>query len=441
MYPSWSECVRQLKTHISETEINNWVTPLHPVCRGNTLKLLAPNRYALDYVKKNLLPSIERIVLEQRDGIDAVLVEIGGHFSTGEAAETIVRKAPTLPLYNGDPMVLENTFENHVEGQSNQMARAAARQVGNSPGGKNNMNPLFLYGGVGLGKTHLMQAVGHLMLERNAGIKVLFVRAETFVSRMIAAINNNTMSAFKQHYRTQDALLIDDIHFLSGKIRSQEEFFHTFNTLFEDYRQIIMTSDCYPREMKKIDMRLISRFGAGMAVRIDPPDLETRIVILKKKVLTQNIHLPDDVAFFIASVVSSNVRELQGALHTVIAKSRFIGQPIDIDIAREALRDLLMHREKQMSIENIQIKVAEYFNLRVHDLLSKKRTRHIARPRQLAMYFTKEFTDLSLPQIGDRFGGRDHTTVLHACRRIADMQKTDLKLKEDFINLQRILEV
>lgn len=444
MPQAWNDCIDQLKGRISEADMNTWVAPLHPVRRDHTLKLLAPNRYALDYVKKNLFCVIEKTLLEMNNDIDLVQVEIGGHGSPSRGTNQNSGNAQNINApqpYAGGAMVPDYTFENHVEGASNQLARAAASQVGKNPGGSNNANPLFIYGAVGLGKTHLMQAAGHMMLAADRNAKVLYIRSELFVNDMVKALKNNAMHDFKRHYRTLSALLIDDIQFFARKTQSQEEFFHTFNTLLEGQRQIIITSDRIPHAIADVDARLISRFSSGLAIGIEPPELETRVAILEKKALEQNIELPSDVAFFVANAVRSNVRELQGALSSILARSGFTGQPIDVDLAREALRDLLAYQEKQLNIENIQRTVAEYFKLRVADLLSKSRTRNIARPRQLAMRFAKEYTNLSLPQIGDRFGGRDHTTVLHACHRVNELVETDAKVKEDYRNLQRLFGV
>ncbi len=328
-------------------------------------------------------------------------------------------------------------FENHVEGNSNQLARAAAEQVGMHPG--KSYNPLFIYGGVGLGKTHLMQAAGNLILDNDPSAKVVYIRSELFVNDMVKALKNNTMNEFKRYYRSLDALLIDDIQFFARKTQSQEEFFHTFNSLLEGQRQIIITSDRIPKAMTGVEERLVSRFGSGLTVSIEPPELETRVAILSKKAMDKGIALPGEVAFFVANAVRSNVRELEGALHRIIASAGFTGRSIDVELAREALRDLLVYRESRINIDNIQQIVAEYFKIRIADLLSKKRTRDIARPRQLAMSLAKEFTNMSLPQIGDRFGGRDHTTVLHACRKIDELLVSDNKMQEDHRNIQRLI--
>lgn len=440
MLQIWNDCIDQLRGHIPAADINTWLAPLHPVRRDNTLKLLAPNRYVRDYVKKNFLIPIESAVRGMNNGIGLVQVEIGGHGSVlAVAGGAPARDSGAPQPYAGGVMDPDHTFDKHVEGNSNQLARAAALQVGKSPG--RSYNPLFIYGGVGLGKTHLMQAAGHLMQETDPRAKVLYVRSEIFVNDMVNALKNGAMHSFKRHYRLLGALLIDDIQFLAKKTQSQEEFFNTFSALLEGQRQIVIASDRIPSAIANVDPRLISRFGSGLTVGIEPPELETRVAILEKKALEQGVELPNDVAFFVASAVRSNVRELGGALHRILANARFTGRPIDIGLAREALRDLLAYQEQRLSIENIQQTVAEYHKLRVADLLSKRRARNIVRPRQLAMYLAKEYTSISLPQIGDRFGGRDHTTVLHACRKITELLQTDTKIKEDCRNLQHLLGV
>lgn len=328
-------------------------------------------------------------------------------------------------------------FDKFVEGKSNQLARAAAFQVGENPG--NSYNPLFIYGGVGLGKTHLMQAIGNSMLTNNPNARVSYVHSERFVGDMVKGLQHNTISEFKKSYRSLDALLIDDIQFFAGKERSQEEFFHTFNALLEGQKQIVLTCDRYPKEVNGLEERLKSRFGWGLTVAIEPPELETSVAILMSKAAIEGAALPEEVAFFIAKRIRSNVRELEGALRRVIANSTFTGRPISLEFAKEALRDLLALQDRLVSIENIQKTVSEYFKLRVADLLSKRRTRSIARPRQIAMALAKELTNHSLPEIGDAFGGRDHTTVLHACRRIASLRETEKRVDEDFVNLLRTL--
>ena len=441
---TWDSCLKQLRKDISSEEIDTWVRPLHSFFNGDTLQLLAPNRYVLNYVKQNLYSQIEDTVLAMDIGISRVVFEIGSYgVENPEAGSENGKIRPgnrtgtesELP-YSGGILNRDYLFDTHVEGKSNQLARAAALQVGKSPGSA--YNPLFIYGGVGLGKTHLMQAAGNLMLKNNPKARVVYVHSELFVNDMVKALKNNTMNEFKRYYRSLDALLIDDIQFFARKTQSQEEFFHTFNSLLEGQRQIIITSDRIPKAIHHVEERLISRFGSGLTVSIEPPELETRVAILEKKALERGFELPSEVAFFVANTVRSNVRELEGALHRILASAGFTGRPIDVDLSREALRDILIYQQKQISIENIQQTVAEYYKIRVADLLSKKRSREVARPRQLAMAFAKEFTNLSLPQIGDRFGGRDHTTVLHACRKIDDLVKTDSKMREDYSNLQRL---
>ncbi|WP_016767544.1 chromosomal replication initiator protein DnaA, partial [Vibrio cyclitrophicus] len=331
----------------------------------------------------------------------------------------------------------KHKFNNFVEGKSNQLGLAAARQVSDNPGTA--YNPLFLYGGTGLGKTHLLHAVGNAIVDNKPNAKVVYMHSERFVQDMVKALQNNAIEEFKRYYRSVDALLIDDIQFFANKERSQEEFFHTFNALLEGNQQIILTSDRYPKEINGVEDRLKSRFGWGLTVAIEPPELETRVAILMKKAEDHQIHLADEVAFFIAKRLRSNVRELEGALNRVIANANFTGRPITIDFVREALRDLLALQEKLVTIDNIQKTVAEYYKIKVADLLSKRRSRSVARPRQLAMALAKELTNHSLPEIGDAFGGRDHTTVLHACRKIAQLREESHDIKEDYSNLIRTL--
>lgn len=329
------------------------------------------------------------------------------------------------------------TFPSFVEGKSNQLGLAAARQVAENPGGA--YNPLFIYGGVGLGKTHLMHAVGNALVQKNPNAKVVYLHSERFVADMVKALQLNAINDFKRYYRSVDALLIDDIQFFAGKERSQEEFFHTFNALLEGGQQIILTCDRYPKEINGLEERLKSRFGWGLTVAIEPPELETRVAILMKKADQANILLPNDAAFFIAQRIRSNVRELEGALKRVIANAHFTGRDIDVPLVREALKDLLALQDKQVSIDNIQRVVAEYYKIKISDVLSKRRSRSVARPRQVAMSLAKELTNHSLPEIGDAFGGRDHTTVLHACRKIKELQEEDADMREDLKNLQRSL--
>lgn len=328
-------------------------------------------------------------------------------------------------------------FDNFVEGKSNQLARAAATQVANNPGGS--YNPLFIYGGTGLGKTHLLHAVGNGIVANNGDAKIVYMHSERFVQDMVKALQNNAIEDFKRFYRSVDALLIDDIQFFANKERSQEEFFHTFNALLEGNQQIILTSDRYPKEIDGVEDRLKSRFGWGLTIAIEPPELETRVAILMRKAAENRIHLPNEVAFFIAKRLRSNVRELEGALNRVIANANFTGRPITIDFVREALRDLLALQEKLVTVDNIQKTVADYYKIKVADILSKRRSRSVARPRQVAMALAKELTNHSLPELGNAFGGRDHTTVLHACRKIEQLREESHDIKEDYKNLIRTL--
>ncbi len=453
----WNDCLDRLRVEMADDVVNNWLLPLHCSVKDQTLKLLAPNRYVLNHVRQNLFDRIEATLLDMDVGIERVQCEIGSHGSdSGGVSAVAASPASQTPVARGIPFATEfadsddappmpqtggrinreYTFNNHVEGKSNQLARAAAQQVGRHPG--SSYNPLFIYGGVGLGKTHLMQAAGNVILDTNPRARVAYIRSELFVNDMVRALRNNAMNEFKRYYRSLDALLIDDIQFFARKTQTQEEFFHTFNALLEGQRQIIITSDRIPKAMTDVEERLVSRFGSGLTVAIDPPELETRVAILERKAAQLGKELPKEVAFFVANTIRSNVRELEGALHRIIASHGFTGRSIDIDLAREALRDIVMYRESRTSIENIQQTVAEYYKIRVSDLLSKKRSRDIARPRQIAMAFAKELTSHSLPQIGDRFGGRDHTTVLHACRKVEELLRTDNKMREDYRNLQRL---
>jgi chromosomal replication initiator protein len=352
----------------------------------------------------------------------------GGRSGSGNRAEGLVI---------GARLNAESTFDSFVVGKSNQLAKAAAQQVGENPGKA--YNPLFIYGGVGLGKTHLMHAVGHAIRARNPDARIAYVHSERFVGDMVKALQHNSMNEFKTAYRSLDALLIDDIQFFAGKERSQEEFFHTFNALLEGQQQVILTCDRYPKEVEGLEERLKSRFGWGLTVAIEPPELETCAAILISKGEAAGIALPEEVAFFIAKRIRSNVRELEGALRRVIANSRFTGQPITLEFAKDALRDLLSLQAKLVTIENIQKTVADYFKVRVSDLLSERRNRSIARPRQVAMALAKELTSHSLPEIGDAFGGRDHTTVIHACRRIKELRDSEQRISEDYLNLLRTL--
>jgi len=443
----WTHCLRRLEAELPEQHFNTWIRPLQAVEDRNYLRLLAPNRYVVDWVNQNCTSRISELVEEMVPApAPQVVVEIGSRrAATAALSETSPgirapeargRREPALPQIGGR-LNADFTFANFVEGKSNQLARAAAMQVAANPGRA--YNPLFIYGGVGLGKTHLMHAIGNHIRAQNKDARIAYVHSERFVGDMVRALQHNTINDFKTAYRTLDALLIDDIQFFAGKERSQEEFFHTFNALLEGQQQVILTCDRYPKEVEGLEERLKSRFGWGLTVAIEPPELETCVAILMSKASAANVELPEEVAFFVAKRIRSNVRELEGALRRVIANSQFTGRPITLDFAKEALKDLLALQERLVTIENIQKTVAEYFKIRVADLLSKRRSRSITRPRQVAMALSKELTNHSLPEIGDAFGGRDHTTVLHACRVIKELRESQTRMNEDYQNLLRTL--
>ena len=435
----WNRCIRDLQAELPEQQFNTWIRPLQAVEEGSVLRLLAPNRFVVDWLQEHYIQRILEIV-DGSGSAAKVVIEVGSRQSAAGAEIRVVpRQATNQPSVATVESRLNDTFtfDLFVEGKSNQLARAAAIQVGENPG--KSYNPLFIYGGVGLGKTHLMQAIGNAMLARDKGARVAYVHSERFVRDMVQGLQHNKIAEFQRSYRSLDALLIDDIQFFSGKERSQEEFFHTFNALLEGQRQIVLTCDRYPKEVTGLEERLKSRFGWGLTVAIEPPELETSVAILMSKAAVDNVELPETVAFFIAKRIRSNVRELEGALRRVIATSRFTGRPISLDFAKEALRDLLALQARLVSIENIQKTVADYFKIRVGDLLSKRRSRSIARPRQIAMTLAKELTNHSLPEIGDAFGGRDHTTVLHGCRRIESLREMDKRIDDDYLNLLRTL--
>jgi len=495
----WQKCLGYLQDELPSQQFNTWIRPLQADTEGQSLKLLAPNRFVLQWVSDKYLTRISELLSELSNGQPPQLILEIGSKRTVTAADAavkpvtppgvIVRTTPPRPHFvqeqetlpaeeaslsslsepakpspavtgsssSGGPAPVKaertvqvdgalkhqsalnpnHTFETFVEGKSNQLARAASRQVAENPGGA--YNPLFLYGGVGLGKTHLMHAVGNFLVQQNPNAKVMYLHSERFVADMVKALQLNAINDFKRLYRSVDALLIDDIQFFAGKERSQEEFFHTFNALLEGGQQMILTSDRFPKEISGMEERLKSRFGWGLTVAIDPPELETRVAILKKKADQARVLLSDDAAFFIAQKIRSNVRDLEGALKKVIADSHFRGQPITTDFIRESLRDLFAVQDKQVGIDNIQRTVAEYYSIKVPDLLSKRRSRSVARPRQVAMALAKELTNHSYPEIGDAFGGRDHTTVLHACRKVKELQEENAEIREDYKSLLRAL--
>ncbi|MBA1275932.1 chromosomal replication initiator protein DnaA [Stutzerimonas azotifigens] len=479
----WQQCVDLLRDELPAQQFNTWIRPLQVEANGDELRVYAPNRFVLDWVNEKYLSRLLELLSERATGIvPALSLLIGskrtsaGALPSAQAARAQAAVAPAIakvapvpaqplsapdiaqpssdtveaPLARSERTVQVEgalkhtsylnrtfTFENFVEGKSNQLARAAAWQVADNP--KHGYNPLFLYGGVGLGKTHLMHAVGNHLLKKNPNAKVVYLHSERFVADMVKALQLNAINEFKRFYRSVDALLIDDIQFFAKKERSQEEFFHTFNALLEGGQQVILTSDRYPKEIDGLEERLKSRFGWGLTVAVEPPELETRVAILMKKADQAKVDLPHDAAFFIAQRIRSNVRELEGALKRVIAHAHFMGRDITIELIRESLKDLLALQDKLVSVDNIQRTVAEYYKIKISDLLSKRRSRSVARPRQVAMALSKELTNHSLPEIGDAFGGRDHTTVLHACRKIGELRETDADIREDYKNLLRTL--
>lgn len=441
----WKQCCEYLKAEIPEQQFNAWILPLHAVeSTPNTISLLAPNRFVLNWISDQFLTRINE-VMRELNGDTPLNIDLKVGSKTTKPEEVTKKKTPkSAKLTFGqraDPsqsnLNPQFTFSNFIEGKSNELARNAALQTAESAG--QTYNPLYLYGGVGLGKTHLIHAMGNHILQKNPDAKVLYLHSERFVADMIKALQRNGMNEFKRYYRSANALLIDDIQFFAGKDRSQEEFFHTFNALLDGQQQIVLTCDRYPKGIDGLEERLQSRFGWGLTVAVEPPDLETRVAILMTKAEQSKAKLPDDVAFFIAKNIQSNVRELEGALKRVIANAHFTGKSITIDFTREALKDLLTLQAKLITIENIQRTVAEYYKVKIAELLSKRRNRSIARPRQVAMALAKELTNRSLPEIGDAFNGRDHTTVLHACRKIKELLASSLDIQEDWKNLLRIL--
>ncbi len=429
----WQRCLSRLESQFSADDIHTYLAPLQASEEGGLLTLWAPNGYTLDALRERFLVPITQVLEHYAGTKVAVDIKLGTRTpparvgERGKAAERGVES-------NLDATY---TFENFVEGKSNQLGKAAAMQVAQNPGQA--YNPLLLYGGTGLGKTHLMHAAGNLMRVNKPDVKILYLRSEQFVSAMVRALQQKSMDEFKRRLRSIDALLIDDIQFFAGKDTTQEEFFHTFNALFEGKQQIILTCDRYPKEVDKLEPRLKSRLGWGLSVAIEPPDFETRAAILLSKAQAKGVELPEDVAVLIAKRMRSNVRDLEGALNTLVARAHFVGRAISPEFAQETLRDLLTVHAQAITIPNIQKVVADYYQMRVVELLSKRRSRSIARPRQMAMTLAKELTEHSLPEIGDAFGGRDHTTVLHACRTVRELRETDGKLRQDWEKLVRQL--
>ncbi len=451
----WNRCIEHLERNLSAQQFNTWIRPLQIIEEDRCIRILAPNQFVLNWVKNNYVTDITSFLgdIAGQDGeAPELLLEIGTRKTAKPDTPNKASITATVPQrqtqtsgeqshQNGlfqsnlNPKFIFDTF---VEGKSNQLARAASYQIGENPGTA--YNPLFIYGGVGLGKTHLMHAVGNMIKQHNPQAKVLYIHSEGFVAQMVKALQHNTIDEFKKRFRTVNALLIDDVQFFAGKERSQEEFFHTFNALFESQQQIILSSDRFPKEVTGLEERLRSRFGWGLTVAIEPPDLETRVAILKSKAEQLfGLDLPNEVAFFIGKRVRSNIRELEGALRRIAANAEFTGKAITQEFAKDSLRDMLAAQDKLVTIDNIQKTVAEYYKIRTSDLLSSKRSRTIARPRQVAMTLAKELTNHSLPEIGEAFGGRDHTTVLYANRKVAELKESDRRIEEDYGNLLRTL--
>ncbi len=437
----WPSLAAELKKELPAQQFDTWIKPLRAERHGEQLLLLAPNHHVLRWVRSNLLTKIEsRVerVAGNRLSVNLVLDEkpVETQMVVPEPV-TVALPAPERPSREEHRLNPGFTFTNFVNGKANQIARAAAIQVAENPGTA--YNPLFIYGGTGLGKTHLLQAIGTEVLKRNPKAKVRYIHAEQFVADVVRAYQHKSFDSLKRYYRSLDLFLIDDVQFFVGKSRSQEEFFYTFNALFEAHKQVAITSDCFPKEMTGIEERLISRFGWGLTVAVEPPELEMRVAILLKKAENDGVRLDENVAFFIAKHIRSNVRELEGALKRVLAYARFNNAMVTVATAREALKDLLAVLNRQVSIENIQKTVADYFKIKVSEMYSKKRFRSVARPRQVAMALAKELTQQSLPEIGEAFGGRDHTTVLHACRKTQELRETDQEFARDYAQLQQIL--
>ena len=426
----WNKCSEKLENKLSQEDFNTWIRPLKGNLNKNTLEIVAPNDFILKYVETNLFNEIMQMIKTQsKKDISLVFKTL--------TKETFVDKYSNNKKSEDTKLVPSYVFDTFVEGKSNHVALAASKQVALNP--KGDYNPLFIYGGVGLGKTHLMHAVGNEILKNEPNKRIVYVHSEKFVSDMVKALQLGAMNEFKSFYRNADALLIDDIQFFAGKEQSQEEFFHTFNALLDRNNQMILTCDKYPKEIDGLEERLKSRLGWGLPVIIDPPELETRAAVLLQKASSMGVSLPNDCAIYIAQRIRSNIRELEGALKRVVANAKFTNQEIDLALVKDALKDLFVISAKMVSIENIQKTVAEYYNIKLSELLSKRRSRSITRPRQLAMALTKELTRHSLPEIGEAFNGRDHTTVLHACKKIAELRKESPSHEEDYRNLTRAL--
>jgi chromosomal replication initiator protein len=435
----WRHCLTRLELELPLQQFRSWIQPLQCNLDGSIVILTAPNRFVLQWVRDKFLTRIQELAASEIGGGVEVQLRLGEK-NTSPASPPPAQAEPPAPRSNARELSRLNgsfTFDTFVTGKANELARAAATQVAERPGTA--YNPLFIYGGVGLGKTHLIHAIGNAVKARAPDSKIRYIHAEQYVSDVVRAYQHKAFDDFKRYYHSLDLLLIDDIQFFGGKNRTQEEFFYAFNALIEARKQLVISCDTYPREMSGIENRLISRFGWGLTVSVEPPELEMRVAILLKKAEAEGLSLDEPVAFFLAKHVQSNVRELEGALKRVLAYSRFAGQEISVEVCREALRDLLATHNRQISIENIQRTVADFYKIKVSEMYSKKRSRNVARPRQVAMALAKELTQLSLPDIGDAFGGRDHTTVLHACRKIALLRSTSIDLTRDINSLLKVL--
>jgi chromosomal replication initiator protein len=438
----WDACLRRLEQELPAQQFNTWIRPLvapDAAAGEGTLTLTAPNRFVLDHVRERFASRIEKLAAETSGR------ELGVRLVLARPVELPVRAAPAATRPNPEPLVQErsrlnrgSTFDSFVTGKANQLARAAAIQVAENPG--TSYNPLFVYGGVGLGKTHLVQAIGNQLADQKPQARIRYIHAEQYVTDVVRAYQQKSFDEFKRYYHSLDLLLIDDIQFFSNKGRTQEEFFYAFNALVEAHKQIVITCDTYPKEIAGMEERLISRFGWGLTVAIEPPELEMRVAIVLKKAEAEAVEVSEEIAFFIAKHIRSNVRELEGALKKVLAFSRFTGRELSLDLAKEALRDILNLNSRQVSVEGIQKTVAEYFKIKISDMHSKKRSRNVARPRQVAMALAKDLTQMSLPEIGEAFGNRDHTTVLHACRTIASLRTRDGSLNRDYLVLEQVLK-
>ncbi len=432
----WHACLERFKSELTAQQFNTWIKPLRLEMTGDSYAIVTPSPFVMLWIRDRFLPRIEQLAEEffgEPVSFELVSADISAPGPKAPAPQAQAKQA----IREQSRLNKTFTFDNFVTGKANQLARAAAIQIAENPGMA--YNPLFIYGGVGLGKTHLIQAIGNLVQDRHPDAKIRYTHAEQYVSDVVKAYRHKAFDDFKQYYHSLDLLLIDDIQFFSGKARTQEEFFYAFNALVDAHKQVIITCDTYPKEISGVEDRLISRFGWGLTVAVEPPELEMRVAILLKKAELENTALEESVAFFIAKHIRSNIRELEGALKRVSAYCRFSGHAVTLELAKEALKDLLAVQNRQVSIENIQKTVADYYKIKVAEMYSKKRTRVLARPRQMAMALTKELTQLSLPDIGDAFGGRDHTTVLHACRKIVELKSTNPDIAREFNTLLQIL--